>query len=86
MFNNKCTHNATDSSMNTIKSIPAGSLYISGHTLKGYAIERQWADAEVSQHGDALDAVKDEGPLRFFATRGKASALVARWNRRFASH
>ncbi|WP_158683490.1 hypothetical protein [Burkholderia sp. BE12] len=60
-------------------------LYIAGHNhRRGYAIAREWSDAECSRL-PAADA-DDMQPVRFVIDRDKAFHLVARWNRRFATH
>ncbi len=60
-------------------------LYIEGHSRRlGYAISREWADAECSK---LASAQADElMPVRFVWERDKAFRLVARWNRRFSTH
>jgi hypothetical protein len=66
--------------------VPAGQLYISGHAGKrGYAIERRWSDAECAAVAPGLlEAASARGP-RFVRERRRATRLVERWNRRFAS-
>lgn len=60
-------------------------LYIEGHNREsGYAISKQWSDAECS----ALPAAKVEDlrPVRFITSLRRAIIVIARWNRRFATH
>lgn len=60
-------------------------IYIEGHNHRlGYAIAREWTDTECSR----LPAVESDEikPVRFVKERNKAFRLVARWNRRFATH
>jgi len=60
-------------------------LYIEGHNAKqGYAISREWSDAECSKLPSATAA--DLTPLRFVSNIQTATALVARYNQRFATH
>lgn len=60
-------------------------LYIEGHSAKqGYAISREWSDAECSKLPCAVAV--DLVPLRFLSNIDKAKALVERYNQRFATH
>lgn len=59
-------------------------LYIEGHAIrKGWGITVCYSNAEVSamEYTDVVDM-----PVRFIQSREKARKLVARWNRRFATH
>lgn len=60
-------------------------LYIEGHNRKnGYAIARSWSDTEC---GTLSAATPDEmKPVRYVQNSRRAIALVARRNRRFATH
>jgi hypothetical protein len=58
-------------------------LYISGHAVRfGYAIEREWSDAECSAMTHYCD--ENDKPIRFVSDRKRAFDLVNRWNRRFS--
>lgn len=60
-------------------------LYIEGHNHKrGYAISREWSDAECSCLPCA--APSDVQPVKYVTSRARAFQVVARWNRRFATH
>lgn len=60
-------------------------LYIEGHEKqKGYAISREWSDAECSKLPPALDS--ELMPIRHVRSLDKAKATVLRYNRRFATH
>ncbi len=60
-------------------------LYIEGHSAKqGYAVSREWSDAECSKLPRAVAA--DLAPLRFLSNFDKARAMVERYNQRFATH
>jgi hypothetical protein len=59
-------------------------LYIEGHCLKGYAISRTWSAAECSMLPEP--SPEELRPVRFEISRDRAFGLVARWNRRYATH
>lgn len=60
-------------------------LYIEGHTpSQGYAICRNWSEEESSKLPIACDL--DLMPIRYVSNIHKATALVNRYNRRFATH
>lgn len=60
-------------------------LYVEGHKAKyGYAISREWSDAECSKLPGAT--ATQLAPLRFVGSIRKATALVKRYNQRFATH
>lgn len=60
-------------------------LFIDGHNAKrGYALALTWSDAECRQLPPATDG--EMRPVRFIASKAKAEALVARFNRRYATH
>lgn len=59
-------------------------LYIEGHNhMRGYAISREWSDAECSYLPCA--APSDVQPVKYLTSRARAFHVVARWNRRFAT-
>ncbi len=60
-------------------------IYIEGHAKSlGYAVSIEWSNAECSRLAPlTVDAVR---PVKFIINRAHAYRLVARWNRRFATH
>ena len=60
-------------------------LFLEAHShRRGYAVSRIWSDAECS----AMPPMTPEeaAPVRWFQSRRRAEAFIARYNRRFATH
>ena len=60
--------------------------YLEGHNYKkGYAISREWYDAECATTLP-LSMESELKPIRYVSRLDKARAIVLRYNRRFATH